>query len=128
MSAADLSVAMLKKSLEANGLASYGTKEEMFARLLECGTGKKKSGPSPKGDIPKKKKPTSALKATVDAEEATFMATERPRVAAMMPSADNAEQTAYLKRRLAQARSKVARLALRAARPPPRCSRLTCPF
>ena len=74
MSAADLSVAMLKKSLEANGLASYDTKEQMFAGILEGGTDNKKSGLSPKGDIPKKKKPTSALKATVDAEEATFMA------------------------------------------------------
>ena len=61
MSAADLSVAMLKKSLEANGLASYGTKEEMLERLL-AGGGKKKPGPKSKAVPKKKDSKTSASK------------------------------------------------------------------
>ena len=97
MSAADLSVAMLKTSLEANGLASYGTKEEMLKRLL-AGGGKKKPGPKPKGDVPKKKKPTSALKPASDGEEAAFILSQRPLVAAMGIT-DPTEQAAELKHR-----------------------------
>ena len=56
----DLSVVMLKKSLAANGLPQYGTKEQMLARLLGGGE-KKKPGPKPNGDgtLPKKRKATS---------------------------------------------------------------------
>ena len=39
----DLSVAMFKMSLEANGLPTYGMKEEMLQRLLASG-GKTKPG------------------------------------------------------------------------------------
>ena len=35
MSASEMSVETLKKSLAANGLAQYGTKEEMLHRLAE---------------------------------------------------------------------------------------------
>ena len=56
MSASEMSVETLKKSLAANGLAQYGTKEQMLHRLLTGGTEKKKPGPKPKGDVPKKKK------------------------------------------------------------------------
>ena len=40
-SAVDMSVESLKKSLAANGLAQYGTKEQMLHRLLTGGTEKK---------------------------------------------------------------------------------------
>ena len=115
MSAADLSVAMLKNSLEANGLATYGTKEEMLQRLL-AGGGKKKPGPKPKGDVPKKKKPTSALKppSAVDSEEAAFMLAERPRVVSMGIT-DFAEQTAELKRRWAQVKKSKAKTSAKPA-------------
>ena len=83
MSATDMTVETLKKSLAANGLAQYGTKEQMLHRLLTGGSEKKKPGPKPKGDVPKKKKPTSALASATAAgsEEAAFMAAERPRFA-----------------------------------------------
>ena len=81
MSASEMNVETLKKSLAANGLAQYGTKEQMLHRLLTGGTEKKKPGPKPKGDVPKKKKPTSGLATGVAAptaggEEAAFMASE----------------------------------------------------
>ena len=100
MSASEMNVETLKKSLAANGLAQYGTKEQMLHRLLTGGTEKKKPGPKPKGDVPKKKK----KKATSDSaalagggEEAAFMAAERPRLAALFT--DPAALEAELKRR-----------------------------
>ena len=103
MSASEMSVETLKKSLAANGLAQYGTKEQMLHRLLTGGTEKKKPGPKPKGDVPKKKKKAtsdSAALAGGDGEEAAFMAAERPRLAAQ-GIVDFAAQTAELKRRWA---------------------------
>ena len=99
MSAADLSVAMLKQSLEANGLATYGTKKQMWDRLISGETEKKKPGPKPKGDVPKKKKQkTSAAKGEpIDGEEKAFMDSERPRLAAYISDFD--EQTAELETR-----------------------------
>ena len=84
MSATDISVETLKKSLAANGLSQWGTKEQMLHRLLTGGTDKKKPGPKPKGDVPKKKKEkaTSGLKTATDGEEAAFVAAERPRIIA----------------------------------------------
>ena len=38
MSATDMSVETLMKSLAANGLAQYGTKEQMLHRLLTGGS------------------------------------------------------------------------------------------
>ena len=70
----DLSVDMLKKSLAANGLPQYGTKDQMLARLLGGGE-KKKPGPKPKGDgaLPKKRKATSTSKpAMFDQAELSF--------------------------------------------------------
>lgn len=67
MSAADLSVAMLKKSLEANGLASYGTKEEMLVRLLSGG-GKKKVDSKQKGVPKKKADPKTSVSKTTSAQ------------------------------------------------------------
>ena len=93
MSAAYLSVAMLKKSLEANGLASYGTKEEMLQRLLAGGT-KKKPGRKSKMDVskevPKKAKSALIKPLPADSEEAAFVLSERPRVAAAGIAADDA--------------------------------------
>jgi hypothetical protein len=76
----DLSVVMLKKSLAANGLPQYGTKEQMLARLLGGGE-KKKPGPKPNGDgtLPKKRKATSTSKA----KPAALL--RRPRVAQRPP-------------------------------------------
>jgi len=99
MSASDMNVETLKKSLAANGLAQYGTKEQMLHRLLTGGTEKKKPGPKPKGDVPKKKKKATSDSAALagGGEEAAFMAAERPRLAALFtdPTALEAE----LKRR-----------------------------
>ena len=101
MSASEMNVETLKKSLAANGLAQYGTKEQMLHRLLTGGTDKKKPGPKPKGgDVPKKKKKAtsdSAALADGGGEEAAFMAAERPRLAALFT--DPAALEAELKRR-----------------------------
>ena len=43
MSASEMSVETLQKSLAANGLAQYGTKEQMLHRLLTGGSEKKLS-------------------------------------------------------------------------------------
>jgi len=102
MSASEMSVETLKKSLAANGLAQYGTKEQMLHRLLTGGTEKKKPGPKPKGDVPKKKKKATSDSAALagGGEEAALMAAERPRLAAQ-GIVDFAAQTAELKRRWA---------------------------
>ena len=63
MSASEMSVETLKKSLAANGLAQDGTKEQMLHRLLTGGTEKKKPGPKPKGDVPKKNTFNMSLRA-----------------------------------------------------------------
>ena len=102
MSASEMSVETLKKSLAANGLAQYGTKEQMLHRLLTGGSEKKKPGPKPKGDVPKKKKKATSDSAALagGGEEAAFMAAERPRLAAQ-GIVDFAAQTVELKRRWA---------------------------
>ena len=53
MSATEMSVETLKKSLAANGLAQWGTKEQMLHRLLTVGTDKK---PQPKSKAGQKRK------------------------------------------------------------------------
>ena len=58
MSASEMSVDMHNKSLAANGLPQYGTKEQKLQRLLTGGA-RQKPGPKPKGDVPKKKKATT---------------------------------------------------------------------
>ena len=103
MSASEMNVETLKKSLAANGLAQYGTKEQMLHRLLTGGTEKKKPGPKPKGDVPKEKKSTSGLATAVSrpaagGEEAAFMASERPCLIAQGIT-DPAALDAELKRR-----------------------------
>ena len=84
MSASEMSVETLKKSLAANGLAQYGTKEQMLHRLLTGGSEKKKPGPKPKGDVPKKEKKATSDSGALAAggDEAAFMAAERPRLIA----------------------------------------------
>ena len=47
---------VLKKSLAANGLPDYGSRQEMYDRLLSSGE-KKKPGPKPKVPAAKKAKP-----------------------------------------------------------------------
>ena len=118
MSSVDMSVETLKKSLAANGLATYGTKEQMLQRLLSGDSEKKKPGPKAKGDVPKKKKSTSVKSEPIDGEEAAFIAKDRPRLAAHI--ADFDEQTAELKRQWAyikDSRDKKAKTAAAPAAP-----------
>ena len=110
----DLSVDMLKKSLAANGLPQYGTKDQMLARLLGGGE-KKKPGPKSKGDgtMPKKRKATSKP-AMFDQAEINFYAAERPRLVAQGIT-DSRKQSNELARRWAlmkkQASSPAAKVA-----------------
>lgn len=83
MATIDLSVDMLKKALAANGMAQYGTKEQMLTRLLG-GSEKKKSGSKADGTVPKKRKATATASksASFDQAELNFYAAERPRLVA----------------------------------------------
>ena len=68
MSATEMSVESLKKSLAANGLAQYGTKGQMLPPHLTRGPEKKKPRPQPKGGVvPQKKKKAQAKDAVAAA-------------------------------------------------------------
>jgi hypothetical protein len=49
MSAREMFVETLKKSLAANGLAQYGTKEQMLHRLLTGGNREEEARPQAQG-------------------------------------------------------------------------------
>ena len=69
---------VLKKSLAANGLPDWGSRQEMYDRLMSSGE-KKKPGPKPK--VPDAKK----AKTSVDqAELWAFFASERKHLVAQL--------------------------------------------
>ena len=91
----DLTEEVLKKSLAANGLPDWGSRQEMYDRLMSSGE-KKKPGPKPKVPDAKKAK-TSPM---VDQAEMAFYAAERKHLVAQGITA-TAAQDAELKRRYA---------------------------
>ncbi len=86
---------VLKKSLAANGLPDWGSRQEMYDRLMSSGE-KKKPGPKPKVPDAKKAK-TSPM---FDQAELAFYASERKHLVAQGITG-TAAQNAELKRRYA---------------------------
>eukprot|EP00966_Prymnesium_polylepis_P136212 3147501-Prymnesium_polylepis.2 len=86
---------VLKKSLAANGLPDWGSRQEMYDRLMSSGE-KKKPGPKPKVPDAKKAK-TSPM---IDQAELAFYASERKHLVAQGITG-TAAQNAELKRRYA---------------------------
>ena len=94
---------VLKKSLVANDLPDYGSRQEMYDRLMSSGE-KKKPGPKPKASVAKKAK-TSPM---FDEAEVAFYASERKNLVAQGLTG-TAAQNAELKRRYAMVKQSKAK-------------------